>query len=73
MDGWDLLSLDAYGFELQLNFTNPLFISADDVPDLLLIQLDLSDFEDENGQSLPASVVKYSPIPTQIASLEEAQ
>ena len=37
MDGWELLSLDAYGFELQLNFTNPLFISADDVPDLLLI------------------------------------
>ena len=32
----------------------------------------MSDFEDENGQKLPASVVKYSPIPTQIASLEQA-
>ena len=33
----------------------------------------MSDFEDENGQKLPASVVKYSPITTQIASLEQAE
>ena len=33
----------------------------------------MSDFKDENGQQLPASVVKYSPIPTQIASLEQAE
>lgn len=37
MDGWDLLKLDSDGFELQLNFTNPLQISADEEPDLLLI------------------------------------
>ena len=28
MDNWELLSLDADGFELQLNFTSPLQISA---------------------------------------------
>ena len=72
MDGWDLLSLDSNGFELQLNFTNPLYISSADIPDLLLIQLELGDIKDANGQSLPTSLVKYSPIPTQIASLEEA-
>lgn len=64
MKGWELISLDGDGFELQLNFTNPLFVSSGDEPDLLLIQLDLSSFEDENGNSLPSSVVKYMPIPT---------
>ena len=28
MDTWELLSLDSEGFELQLNFTNPLQISS---------------------------------------------
>ena len=37
MDNWELKSLDAEGFELQLNFTNPLQISAGEDPDLLLI------------------------------------
>ena len=60
MKGWELLSLDSSGFEIQLNFTSPLQVSAGEEPDLLLIQLDLSDFEDENGNKLPASVVKYS-------------
>ena len=46
MDGWNLVSLDSNGFELQLNFTNPIMISADDEPDLLLLQLDLSQFKD---------------------------
>ena len=37
MDGWDLISLDSNGFELQLNFSNPIVISDGDEPDLLLI------------------------------------
>ena len=49
MDAWELLSIDSNGFELQLNFTNPLQVSAGEEPDLLLIQLDMSEFEDENG------------------------
>ena len=73
MDNWELISLDSDGFELQLNFTNPLQISAGEEPDLLLIQLNLSGFLDENEQKFPDSVVKYSPIPTQIASLEQAE
>ena len=49
MDGWELLSLGSEGFEIRLNFTDPIQISSGDEPDLLLIQMDLSDFEDENG------------------------
>ena len=64
MDGWDLISLNPDGIDFRLNFTNPIAISTGDEPDLILIQMDLSDYKDENGESLPASVVKYFPIPT---------
>ena len=64
MDGWELLSIGPEGFELQMNFTSPVAISSEDQPDLLLIQLDMSSFEDENGQKFSESMVKYSPIPT---------
>ena len=64
MDGWVLVSLTAEGFDLIMNFTDPLRVSAGDKPDLLLIQLNLSDFEDADGNKLPESVVKYAPIPT---------
>ena len=37
MDGWELISLDKDGFELKLNFTNPIKISGGEEPDLLLI------------------------------------
>ena len=56
-----------------MNFTSPVAISSEDQPDLLLIQLDMSSFEDENGQKFSESMVKYSPIPTQMPSLEEAK
>ena len=49
MDGWELISIGPEGFEIRMNFTNPVAISSSDEPDLLLIQLDLSSFEDENG------------------------
>ena len=47
-----------------MNFTDPLRVSAGEEPDLLLIQLNLSDFEDADGNKLPESVVKYASIPT---------
>jgi len=73
MDGWDLLGFGPNGIDFRLNFTKPIYISTGDEPDLLLIQLDLSDYKDVNGQSLPDSVVKYMPIPSQMSSQEEAE
>ena len=73
MDGWELMSLSADGFDLMMNFTDPLRISSGDEPDLLLIQLDLSDFEDADGNKLSESVVKYLQIPTQMGSAAEAK
>ena len=37
MEGWELLSIGPEGFEIQFKFTNPVTISTDDEPDLLLI------------------------------------
>ena len=42
MSGWELLSLTADGFDLKMDFTDPIMISSGDEPDLLLIQLNLS-------------------------------
>ena len=64
MDGWELISFGPDGIELSVNFTNPIYVSTDDEPDLLLIQMDLSKYKDADGQSLPESLVKYYPIPT---------
>ena len=64
MDGWALVSLTAEGFDLRMNFTDPLRVSAGEEPDLLLIQLNLSDFEDAEGNKMPESVIKYALIPT---------
>ena len=48
---------------MQIKFNNPVAVSTGDEPDLLLIQIDMSSFEDENGQKLKESLVKYLPIP----------
>lgn len=37
LESWELVSLDDQGFELFLNFSNPLLISTGDEKDLLLI------------------------------------
>ena len=37
MDGWELLKLDEEGFEIKIDFTNPVSISSGDEADLLLI------------------------------------
>ena len=37
MDGWELISIGPEGFEIRMNFTNPVAISSSDEPDLLLI------------------------------------
>ena len=49
MDGWDLISFNPDGIDFTLNFTNPTYISTEEEPDLVLIQLDLSNYKDDNG------------------------
>ena len=37
MSGWELVSLSKDGVDLKFNFTNPLKVSSDEEPDLLLV------------------------------------
>ena len=73
MKGWELISISKDGIDFKFEFNKPLQVSTGEEPDLILVQLDMSEFKDENGNKLQDSLLKYSTIPTQIASEEEAK
>ena len=72
MDSWTLVSLNSTDLELKLNYSDPVKVSSGDTPDLLLVQIDLSQYKDINGQT-PLAVIKMVEIPRQMASEAEAQ
>lgn len=37
MDGWEILEFGPDGVSFKLNFTNPIYVSSGDEPDLLLV------------------------------------
>ena len=37
MDGWEILEFGPDGVSFSLNFTNPIYVSSGDEPDLLLV------------------------------------
>ena len=73
LSDWDLISLQSSGLEIQLYLANPIEISQDDLPDVLFVQLEFSDFKDDEGQGLPESLVKQADMPRQNKSIEETQ
>ena len=66
ISGWTMVSIDSNGFTIKLNYLDPVSVSTHIDPDILFVQVQLSEFKDANGNSLPESVVKYIEIPTQI-------
>ena len=69
---WELLVFDTDGIDLKLNFNDPLDVSMRDIADLLVLQLELSEFKDSDGLQLPESIVKYITIPPQMSQDEVA-
>ena len=59
MDGWELISIGPEGFEIQMNFTNPVAISTSDEPDLLLIQLDVVESNEVVCGEHEVEVIRY--------------
>ena len=55
---WSIAQFYKDGIVIDLDIESPLLISQEDEPDLLFVQLELSVFKDENGNSLPQSLVK---------------
>ena len=73
INGWELVNLDGKGFEIKLNFKEPLKVSSGTEPDLLLVQIQLSKFPNSNGQRMPPSIIKYIEIPMQMSSQQDAE
>ena len=73
LSDWELVSLENDEMELKLVFKDALGISQGDIPDLLLIQLELSEFKDDNNNQLPDSLIKYAEIPRQMATELEVE
>ena len=63
VDSWQLIDVNEDGIELLLSFKNPVFISADDYPDILFVQLELEDLDTKSGAKFLSGVLKSIPIP----------
>ena len=50
--GWQLIKVDDQTMEIQLNFTDPISVSAGDVPDLVFVQIDPSQLQSAKNLSL---------------------
>ena len=66
MDSFNVVKVDDDGIDFDVIFSNPITVSTEDEPNLLVVLLDLSDFEDSDGKKLPASVLKIVNILTQM-------
>ena len=58
---------------MKLKFEDAASVPQGDFPDTIYLQMELSDYEDRNGQTLQKSIIKQYKIPAQIASEEEAE
>ena len=58
LSDWTLTEINENGMKIKLEFTDPLAISQESSPDLLLASIALSEFEDENGLRLPVNLIK---------------
>ena len=59
---------------IKLSFTDPLrSVSVGEKEDLVLLQINLSEYVSKDGRSLPESVVKFRKVPEQVASDTEAE
>ena len=73
LQSWKVISYDSRSIEVALKFVEPLKVSSGENPDMLLVQIGLSNIPDKNGQTLPPSVLKKVLIPAQFSSEEEAK
>ena len=73
IDGYKIIFLDGKGFTLKFYWKEPLTISSGVEPDVILIQIQMSEFMDAEGLQLPASIVKFVQIPAQMGDETEIE
>ena len=71
LQDWELTSLNGKEIKIKLTFVSPLKVSQGDSPDLLMVQLSMSEFKDAMGKNLPETVLKVLKIPRQLLSANE--
>ena len=70
---WTVTSVQQELIQIKLEFKQPLEVSQGDEPDYLVIQAQLSAFDDEFGQRLPESRIKRKDLPRMFASQSQAE
>ena len=67
------MSFGQDGFEIKLEFDDPTTISQNTVLDILYLQMNLSQFGDENEQTNLKGIMKKYEVPAQIGNEVEAE
>ena len=60
---WKVASYTSSSINFNLNFTVPEAVSQEEDPDMLLILLNLDDFETSYGERLPVNTLLSTTIP----------
>ena len=72
LKSWKAVFVDSRNIHVAVEFQDPLEISLGDEPDLLLVQVELSEYRDHLNRALPPSVVKLIELAPQTGSPDEA-
>ena len=65
MKGWNVEEARDDGMVIQLDFNDPTSVSQGELPDLFLIQVEMSEYYDIDHLYLEESVVKVLAVPRQ--------
>lgn len=63
LKSWTVTSASSTKIEIKLTFENPVLVSTGFSPDILYIQVFMSEYTDQNGLRLPPSVLKRVLLP----------
>ena len=60
---WKLIELTPTLMKIEIVFERPLEVSQGERPDQIIVQVELSKYQDSNGLSLPCNVLRVKDIP----------
>jgi len=70
---WSLADVTQKSMYLDIIFNDPISVSSQEMPDVLLLALDLSLLETVDGEKLSSNVLKITKIPKQMLSESEVE
>ena len=70
---WSISKLSSTEIDIDLVFSQPTEVSQDEKPDILVVEIRLSEYKGQNGKYLDDRIIKKGSIPSQIVSKSEAE